>query len=128
MPVSYSIDPTARLVQFVVSGEFESADIMTLLRSVAADPKFEQGFDFLSDNRQVTRPITTEQVRLMTSFVAHGPPIFVGARAAFVTASAASFGMIRMFASLAEDIALDARAFDNIEAARAWLSEPRPGR
>ncbi len=128
MPVSYTIDPTARLVQFVISGEFESADIMTLLRSVAADPNFQAGFDFLSDNRLVTRPVTTEQVKLMASFVAHGPPIFVGARAAFVTNSAASFGMMRMFASLAEEISLDVRVFSDVDAAGAWLSQPRPSR
>jgi hypothetical protein len=122
MAISFFVDPERRLVELTVSGEFETEEIIAAVDSIASHPDFQPGFDLYSDNRGVTRPITTKQVLRLTAHLAHATPEFAGMRVAFVTGSVVSFGMMRMMASFAEEAAVTVRAFDNDAVARAWLA------
>ncbi len=124
MPISYRIDKSRRLVELLVSGEFDTTEILQTVDSIVAEPDFQPGFEVISDNRGVTRPISTEQVLRLAAHLSQVARDFGGARVAFVTGSAASFGMMRMFASLAEEVPINARVFGDMESAREWLATP----
>ena len=53
MPISFTIDPDARLVVYTVEGNATRAEAIEFLDTVIAHPDFRRGFDFLGDRRDV---------------------------------------------------------------------------
>ena len=117
----YRIDAREGIVE--ISGpEAESPEeFEALVRAIVADPAFRSGFGFLRNRRDLPPPQTT-RVRRGADYLRHLPAL-ARSRWAFVVADPASYGMIRMGATLAETGGIDGRAFSDEAEARRWLTE-----
>lgn len=121
MPIRHAVDPRAGVARFTVSGEFTLADMQAAVDRLAADPIYRPGMPILSDHRAIARPASAEEVAGLVSHVADHGPVFAGARMAIVAASAASYGMMRMLSTLAEDVPMEIAVFLDVDEALRWL-------
>jgi hypothetical protein len=125
MPVDFKIDTERRLIVATVFDEISDTDIIEALHSSVNDPDFEPGFNVLSDHTQVTRAITTEQVKLMVDHMELLSDRLAGARLAVVTNSPASYGMMRMLSVYAERVPMELQIFRDADEANRWLASTK---
>jgi hypothetical protein len=125
MPVDFKIDTERRLIVATVFDEISDTDIIETLNSSISDPDFEPGFNVLSDHTQVTRAITTEQVKLMVDHMESLSDRLAGARWAIVTNSPASYGMMRMLSVYAERVPMELQIFRDADEANRWLASTK---
>jgi len=125
MPVDFKIDTERRLVVATVFDEISDTDIIETLNSSVSDPDFEPGFNVLSDHTRITRPITTEQVKLMVGHMESLSDHLAGARWAIVTNSPASYGMMRMLSVFAERVPIELQVFRDADEANRWLASTK---
>ncbi len=121
MPVDFKIDTERRLIVATVFDEISDTDIIEGLHSSVSDPGFEPGFNVLSDHTRITRPITTEQVKLLVGHMESLSDHLAGARWAIVTNSPASYGMMRMLSVFAERVPMELQVFRDADEANQWL-------
>ncbi len=127
MPITFRVDPTRRLVQTTVIGDFETADIVRVITGAASHPDFEPGFDILSDHREIGEPITPAQLRDLTGLLRELSDRFAGGRWAVVTTKPASYGMMRALSMLTSDGSLQVEVFKTMEEAEAHLAPRSTG-
>jgi hypothetical protein len=125
MPVDFKIDTERRLIVATVFDEISDTDIIEALHSSVSDPGFEPGFNVLSDHTRITRPITTEQVKLMVGHMESLSDHLAGARWAIVTNSPASYGMMRMLSVFAERVPIELQVFRDADEANRWLASTK---
>ncbi len=125
MPVDFKIDTGPRLIVATVFGEISDTDIVEALNASVSDPDFEPGFNVLSDHTRITRPITTEQVKLMVDHMESLSNHLAGARWAIVTKSPASYGMMRMLSVFAKRVPLELQVFRDADEANKWLASAK---
>jgi hypothetical protein len=125
MPVDFKIDTERRLIVATVFDEISDTDIIETLNSSISDPDFEPGFNVLSDHTRITRPITTEQVKLMVGHMESLSDHLAGARWAIVTNSPASYGMMRMLSVFAERVPIELQVFRDADEANRWLASTK---
>jgi hypothetical protein len=125
MPVDFKIDTERRLIVATVFDEISDTDIIETLNSSISDPDFEPGFNVLSDHTRITRPITTEQVKLMVGHMESLSDRLAGARWAIVTNSPASYGMMRMLSVYAERVPVELQIFRDTDEANQWLASTK---
>ena len=125
MPVHFKIDTERRLVVATVFDEISDTDIVETLHSSVNDPDFEPGFNVLSDHTQVTRAITTEQVKLMVNHMESLSDRLAGARFAIITNSPASYGMMRMLSVFAKRVPMELQIFGDADEANRWLASTK---
>ena len=109
------------------------------LSSPASGPAtdFQPGFNILTDHRDLTEYLTTDQAHRIVDLVRSLSAHLAHARWAVVTSHPASVGMVNMLASLVEPVPLHVMAFQETAPAQAWLdgaaggedvdAEVRPG-
>jgi hypothetical protein len=124
MPIDCWIEQDRRRVRAELRGDFSTAAMLRVISDAVAQPEFERGFSILSDHRQIGQPITTAQLQEVTTHLRRLSDEFKGSRWAVVTTKPASYGMMRMFSVMVEDIPLYVRVFDNFAAAEVWLDSP----
>ena len=124
MPITYDIDTERRLALTKVSGEFTADDIREAISGAVADPRFEPGFDILSDHTEITRAISPQQVRQMVAHLSTLSRPLGQSRMAVVANQPASYGMIRMLSVYAEEVPLEIGVFATRAEALDWLGRP----
>lgn len=111
MPITYAVDPSARLIRASVVGDFTVEEMLACVTAAAAEVG-EPGWHILADHRAVGEPATRAQVERLVDHLDVLRETFAGARWAVVVASPASYGMMRMFGMLAERVPMTVRVFD----------------
>jgi hypothetical protein len=119
MPVSYSIDTSARLVRLHYDGSPTYREAVVLIISILSDPDFRPGFDIIADRRGVPAP-TSQYVRSLLEF-AYRHRLLGESRFALVVDTAASFGMARMAQLIGDGEPTPIRIFIDLAEAEAWL-------
>ena len=119
MPISYRIDRPVRLIRSTVEGDFTAAEMLACV-SEAVHEAGERGYQIVSDHRLIGEPATRDQVELLVEHLTDLRRFVRDARWAVVVSKPASFGMMRMFAVLAERVPLTVRVFTDAEEAEQW--------
>lgn len=122
MPIAAAIDTYARTVRLVVTGTLTLSELTGAIDAIVAEVGDEGGYDLLSDHRQIATPVTVAQLeRLIEHLRLKAKPLH-GRRFAVVTATSASFGMMRMLQVLAERIPITVAVFQDLSEAESWLA------
>ena len=119
MPLTYTIDPTQRVI--TILGEYADADEWkTLLARVLNDPRRQPGFGFLRDLRGASTPVSADTVVGIMEVVRRFWPLLQPSRAAVLTPRDADTAALTAHAIAdASDIPL--RVFNAYEDALEWL-------
>ena len=123
--VTYELDPARKRVEIHVSGKASGAELMTGLRGVLDDPRFDAGYTILIDVATLEQSPTISELRDVALAV-RANSVGSGARRAIVTSSTVFFELARLFARLTAGSASKYRAFRTREEAEAWLGETGP--
>lgn len=122
MPISFTLNPEKRRVNFEVTGTFTLHDIIETIRSVLALPEFGPEFQVLSDHRGVERPATPQDVEDMLAFMRASRERFAGMRWAVVTHRPGSYVIMGLLSTLADlHVQMDVRVFTRVDDATRWL-------
>lgn len=130
MPITFRLDPAARLIRAQVVGDFDAEDMVKCVVDSAAAVGHRPGWHILSDHRAIGTPSTRPQVERLVAHLEGLRGTFGGARWAVVVSSAASYGMMRMLGTLAEVVPITVRVFEAVEPAERWARtgiEDAPG-
>ena len=121
MPLSYTIDPTQRII--TISGEYADAGEWTsLLARVLHDPQREPGFAFLRDLRAATTPVDAATVVSLMDVVRRFWPLLQPARAAILTPLEFDSAAMAAYA-IADAEGMPMRVFRSYDDAIEWLME-----
>ena len=128
VPITYQLDQAVRLVRATVEGDFTAEDMLDCVSSAARELE-HAGWNILSDHRAIGAPATRAQIERLVDRLYDLRRVFAGARWAVVVAQPASYGMMRMLSTLAEEVPLTVRVFGELEGAEGWArdgTEPAP--
>jgi hypothetical protein len=123
MAFSFHVDTEHGIVLFKGEGTFSSADALSCVEKVMADPAFQPRFNHLVDLRAVTawEPRARDiRVRAMRN---HDNARFDASRVAIVSSDDVVYGMARMYEILMSDASVHVRAFREMDEAAVWLKE-----
>ena len=120
--LTYVLDPERKRVELHVSGKSSGAELMTGLRGVLDDPRFDAEYTILIDVASLEQSPTISELRDVALAV-RANSVGSGARRAIVTSSAVFFELARLFARLTAGSASKYRAFRTREEAEVWLAE-----
>jgi hypothetical protein len=118
MPVSYSIDPSRKLVTSRIWGTVTNAEVGEHNRQLRADPLFDPTYRQLADMSDVTLNLVTFNDVQETARDQYFAP---GTRRALVVSDDTTFGLSRMYATYAESLGQVITVFRDRAAAEAWL-------
>lgn len=122
MPAEYRIDEEFGVVLSRASGRLTDSDLLEHQRQLRSDPAFQPDLNQLFDFRDVT---DVEVTAAGIHSLAERNPFGSGARRAFVVASQAMYGMMRMFQILTDTHPDELRVlFQDLGSANAWLRLP----
>ncbi|HEY1721417.1 MAG TPA: hypothetical protein VGG27_09260 [Magnetospirillaceae bacterium] len=126
MSSTYEINPAQRLVIFHISGVLTPPVMAATREQLKSDPAFDPRFDQINDVRAVSSvAMTADQVRLSAAQSVFDPKTRIAILA--TRDNPATFGMVRMYELLqtSGDTPDRVGIFNTMEAAIAWLSQPR---
>ena len=127
MPISFTLNPEKRRVNFEVTGTFTLHDIIDAVKSVLALPEFGPEFQVLSDHRGVERPASVQDVEDMLAFMRAARERFAGMRWAVVTHRPGSYVIMGLLSTLADlRVQMDVRVFTRLDDATRWLDGEEP--
>ena len=119
MPLSYTVDPTQRLI--TISGEYADAEEWkALLARVLHDPRRDPGFNFLRDLRTATTPVDAATVVSLMEVVRRFWPLLQPSRAAVLTPLEFDSAAMAAYA-IAEAEGMPMRVFSSYDDAVEWL-------
>jgi len=122
--LTYRIDKLRRIVEVTGAGILTLSEFLAGQARLLADPEFDASFALLADYRAASFA-AVDGASLRT--IAQKVPFAPEAPRAFVVASDASFGVMRMFetySGLAQERS-PVRAFRDVGSAMAWIEEVR---
>ena len=126
MPIAFRVDEADRIVYADITGALEAADMVAGVVDVAALLADRPGFAVVTDQRGVLQPATRAQIDAVVDALTRRAAVFAGRRWAIVTASPASYGMMRALGVYAERIPIAVAVFREVDAARAWVAGGAP--
>ena len=118
---TYVLDPARERVDVHVGGSTSGAEILTGLREVLDDPRFNPAHSVIIDLGKLEQTPTIAELRDIALTV-RANSVGTGARRAMVTASPVFYELARLFARLTAGSASRYRAFRTRDEAEAWLS------
>lgn len=121
MAITYSIEQQSRIVILTVTGDSSFPEWEDAMRRVLADPEYVRGFNFLTDRREQSNQPEPESPLWVLRFLVGHTPEMGRYRWAAVSNTEASYGAVRMFSILAEEVDIQIEAFKDYEKARRWL-------
>ena len=122
MPITATLDGFAYVIRFVLSGTLTLPEMTAAVDAVVKEVGSDGGYDVLSDHRALDTPATVAQLEGLVEYLRRRAKVIHGRKFAVVTASAASFGMMRMLSVLAQRIPMEVAVFQDIAEAEEWLS------
>ncbi|MES3032427.1 MAG: hypothetical protein V4813_00365 [Gemmatimonadota bacterium] len=123
MPITYEIDHAAQRVRVTATGDLRIEDMAALVTALAEQQCF--GYTQRFDARAATVLLTAEETRRIVPLVARLREEHGQARTAFIAESDVSFGMARMYATLAAETDSGFMVYRTIEEGDAWLGWQR---
>lgn len=121
MPLTYTIDPDARLVTLHYEEHPTIEQWKQAMLRVFADPRYRPGFAFLGDRRAVKEAPDRDYIRETIAFGEEHRAELQGARWATLVSTPASYGMARMGQALGAEGPTELGAFTDLAAALRWL-------
>jgi hypothetical protein len=120
--LKYEVDAARGLV--TITGDYAGPEEWrALLSSVAADPDFRPGLNFVRDLRTSEQPVDAKTVLGIMAVVREFWDHLGVRKAVMVTGLRVDFPAM-MAAALAQEPMLPCRAFSSYDDAMAWLAEP----
>ncbi len=122
MPADYTLDLERCVVLSVYTGRLTDDDVLQHQRRLSTDPQFHAGFHQIVDGRAITElAVTSAGVRE----IAQANLFSAQSRRAMVAATAAQFGLARMFQLLRGRAPEQIEVFYDFDAAHAWVAAAR---
>ena len=124
MPYPFFIDARARLVRVQATGTSNVADTLEAISNLAQTPGYEPDFGILVDARAHQYVASFSDLLRMRDDFERLRDRFRGP-IAIVLADPLRYGVTRSLAGMTEAFGLRLRAFRDMDAASAWLADPR---
>lgn len=119
MAITYDVDHSTQRVTITATGDIRIEDMAALVMELAEKHLFVYAHRF--DARDAAVTMNSEEVRRLVPLVARLRKEHGHARAAFITTSDVSFGMARMYATLAADTDSGFMVYRTMDEGDAWL-------
>ncbi len=126
MPVTYRIDASRNLIHTTCTGMVTLQEVLEHFAVLMQDPNRSHGLDVLLDLTTITSVPTSDELRIVSSEIAHIRPAIEFGRCAVAASREAMFGMSRMFEVYTEGYFTEVQAFRTVEAAAGWLGLTPP--
>jgi hypothetical protein len=126
MPVTYRIDQARHLIHTTCTGMVTLQEVLEHFAVLMQDPNRSHGLDVLLDLTRIDSVPTSDELRIVTSEIAHIRPEIEFGRCAVAASGEAMYGMSRMFEVYAEGHFTNVQAFRTVEEAAAWLGVTLP--
>lgn len=118
------VDSDARLIRFRIVGAWTTAEMIAAIQGTLDRIAGQDGYDLVSDHRQIGTPATPEQIRALVRLLAAEGSALRGRRAAVVVSTDASYGMMRMLGAHMDAHGLEISAVRSPEEAMAFVNRP----
>lgn len=123
MPISYTVDHGLRRVLVIAIGEIRLEDMAAIMSEIGAQQGLAYAIRF--DARAAALMLSAEETRRLVPLIARLREEHGRGRTAFVTESDVSFGMARMYATLAAESDPDFMVYRTLADGDAWLGWER---
>jgi len=123
MPIRFSVDHSLQRVAVTAEGELRLEDMVAVLNELAAQRCFAYTQCF--DVRSAVTLLTAEDVRRLVTLTARLRADHGQAKTAFIAESDVSFGMARMYATLASETDSGFMVYRTLPEGEAWLGWDR---
>lgn len=120
MPILYSIDLDEKLIYITLPGKTDLAEILEIMRQIAADERLGEGFGILTDARTIDYFPSANEVRMIAE-LASDLALFLRYPNAMVVSRMVHYGLGNMLALIAGTQGALAQPFYEVEEAKAWL-------
>lgn len=121
MPISFAIDPAARLVTYRVVGKSTADESLRFLADVSSHPDFQTGFSFLGDRRDSQSVPDVAYVRALADELEVRRHLFGPCRWAVLVSSPVAYGMARMWGLMNDRSGVEVFPFYEPSEALRWL-------
>lgn len=127
MPIMSAVDEVTGIFIHKVVGTLTHDDVLTAQRAFYLDDQIDHRRPVLWDAREieVASLVTFNEMARMAKGANEFAERMAGGRTAILTATAASFGMGRMYETLASSLPREISVFREYEEAIGWLLETR---
>ncbi len=119
MPITYEVDQKTECVRVVATGDVRIEDMVALLSELAETRCL--AFQQLFDARRMTLVMSADEIRRLVAFTARLREEHGHARTAFVADSDLTFGLARIYATLAADSDSGFMVYRTMDDGAAWL-------
>jgi hypothetical protein len=121
VPISFTIDPAARLVVYIVEGNATREEAIEFVDTVIAHPHFRRGFNFLGDRRDVVKGPSSGYIYGITEDINARKKELAPCRWAVIVSDDYAYGMARMWGIMTEKTKVEILPFRTAEEATVWL-------
>jgi hypothetical protein len=121
MPITFTIDPAARLVVYIVEGNASLEEAIEFLDTVVGHPEFQRGFNFLGDRRDVVKGQSSGYVYGIVEDIKSRQDALSPCKWAVIVTDDYSYGMARMWNLLAAKTKIEIVPFRRGKEAVNWL-------
>ncbi|MDJ0788480.1 MAG: hypothetical protein QNK05_16865 [Myxococcota bacterium] len=123
MPISFTIDRSARRIRTRIEGAIFDSDPVEYLRELLAHPDYRPGMSGLVECRDVhLGSVSTPAIRRLADFSRESESLLKNSCVAIVAPQRAVFGVVRMYQFL-RDPPYDLSVFRDLASAEEWLDE-----
>ena len=119
MPIVFTTDPKRRLVETKATGVLGNDEFAAHVRALAARDLL--AFPQLIDAREASVETTPADAREFAKLTGRLRAAHGSAKVAFVTSSDATYGILRVYTVVSEEVDPGFRVFRDIDQAREWL-------
>lgn len=126
MKFAYCIDPTQNLIHLRCIGRITLAELMAHVNSVNTDPQFRKGMNTLADFSQAFLDWRFEEAQQFCDYVTTIQEARGKCKWAVVAPTDVNFGVIRMFATLSDELSIETSVFRTLEEVLDWLGQETP--
>jgi hypothetical protein len=119
MPIRYAVDHALQRVTVTAEGDLRLEDMVAVLTELATQRCY--GYAQCFDARRAVVLLTAEDIRRIVTLTARLRAEHGQARTAFIAESDVSFGMARMYATLAAETDSGCMVYRTLSEGEAWL-------
>ena len=123
MKIKYRIDPIKRIITETWPKEVTIEDYKQVKQSEFNDPKFDPGFNVITDLRLLNLDLNIKIINGIINFINNNPSKFKSRKSAILTDKPNQVVNSFEFSSRAEKLPIKVKIFSTLEAVHYWLSE-----